>query len=118
MKNVIIIIRPNKYFDTKNALISAGFTAFSSKLVSGRGCKGFNFSVAHETNSDNEIAEYPLIAKKEISITIPDEKLDSLVKIIMKINSTGNPGDGKIFVLPVITAIRIRTNEKNENALA
>lgn len=118
MKKVIIIIRPDKYFETKDALIASGFTSFSQKLVYGRGRQSVDFSIAaEENNSDNDIMEYPLVAKKEITIILRDEDLKTLVQTVFCINSTGHSGDGKIFVLPVENAIRIRTNEQSENAL-
>ena len=46
-----------------------------------------------------------------------DEDLDHLIKTVVNVNQTGTAGDGKIFVLPAETAIRIRTGEKDINAI-
>ena len=57
------------------------------------------------------------IPKRMISIVVEDADVPLVVGIIMKINRTGKPGDGKIFVLPVEDAIRIRTGEFGVEAI-
>jgi nitrogen regulatory protein PII 2 len=53
-----------------------------------------------------------------LNIVVPDDKVDLVVKTIIKVNKTGSPGDGKIFVEPILDAIRVRTNETGDAAVA
>jgi nitrogen regulatory protein P-II 1 len=64
-------------------------------------------------------AEYVVdfLPKVKIETVIPDELVDMVVQAIQKSAFTGKIGDGKIFVIPVESALRIRTGEKNENAI-
>jgi nitrogen regulatory protein P-II 1 len=64
-------------------------------------------------------AEYVVdfLPKVKIETVIPDELTDMVVQAIQKSAFTGKIGDGKIFVIPVDSALRIRTGEKNENAI-
>jgi len=55
--------------------------------------------------------------KTRIEVVVPDEKVEEIIEAIISICRTGNPGDGKIFVLPVEDAVRIRTGERKEAAL-
>ena len=55
--------------------------------------------------------------KVKIEIVTPDEKADAIVKTILETAKTGKIGDGKVFVLPVSEAYRIRTDESNEAAV-
>lgn len=101
MKRVIVIIRNSKYYKTKEALISAGFSAFSSMEVMGKGMEWEGF-----------------LARKLLMIWVNDEELDKLIQIIIKENQTKNIGDGVIFVSDTREAIRISTGAKNEEALS
>ncbi|MBW1963376.1 MAG: P-II family nitrogen regulator, partial [Deltaproteobacteria bacterium] len=58
-----------------------------------------------------------LIPKRLVSIIVPDKLVDKTVKTIIKTNQTGKSGDGKIFVLPVMDALRVRTGEKGDSIL-
>jgi nitrogen regulatory protein PII len=116
MKKIIAIIRPEKYFATKDALNVAGFAAASMKEVVGRGKERVAFEIVDANETSTAYNEY-LVAKKWIEIYIRDEDEERLVKTIFSVNSSEHHGDGKIFVLPVEECIRIRTGEKSENAL-
>jgi nitrogen regulatory protein PII 2 len=48
----------------------------------------------------------------------PDDKVPTIVKTIIEVNQTGNPGDGKVFVMPVLDAVRVRTAENDLSAVA
>jgi len=52
-----------------------------------------------------------------ISLIVPDEDASLVVESIMKVNSTGQVGDGKVFVCPIENAVRVRTNETGEEAI-
>lgn len=125
MKQVIAIIRMNMVNRTKQALVDAGFAAFTVRKVLGRGKGQVDFRVLHgaETGHSEAIAHLKddgpmLIAKRMMTIVVPGDTVLKVVETIIKANQTGQPGDGKIFVLPVTEAIRIRTGETGEKALA
>ena len=58
------------------------------------------------------------LPKVRIEIVVPSDRTDLIVETIVKVAQTGKIGDGKVFVLPVTKAVRIRTGEVNEVALA
>jgi nitrogen regulatory protein P-II 1 len=106
------VIRQEKLTDVKNALATAGFSGITVYDVKGRGRqKGYvlNFR-GREMRVD-------LISKTKIELVIDDKGLDSVVKIIKENAFTGDIGDGKIFVSPVLDVIRIRTGEKGKEAI-
>lgn len=114
MKQVIIIIRTNKYFETRDALQKANFGAISEKEIIGRGKKEGHYTAV---TGEESHAHYSFSAKRMIEVYVRDEDLDHLIKTVVSVNQTGTVGDGKIFVLPAETAIRIRTGEKDINAI-
>ncbi|MCS4538166.1 MAG: P-II family nitrogen regulator [Thaumarchaeota archaeon] len=112
MLKVEAIIRQEKVNDVKNALSNAGFLGITVYDVKGRGRqKGYvlNFR-GREMRVD-------LIAKTKIELVIDDKALDEVIKIIRENAVTGNIGDGKIFVSPVLDVIRIRTGDRGKEAI-
>jgi nitrogen regulatory protein PII 2 len=116
MKQVIIIIRPNMYYKTKEKLIGERFFSMSTKEVLGRGKKTIQF-----INLDNEkvdpVYSDTMIAKRLIEIYVRDEDVDRLIHAVMEVNHNNAVGDGKIFVIPVENCIRTHTGEKGDQAL-
>lgn len=126
MKEVVAIIRMNKINDTKEALIEAGFPGFNAMKVLGRGRQAVEAEVFGALNQHPEdaaevlplLAHVPrLIPKRLISLIVPDDLVKTVVDIIINANQTNNPGDGKVFVLPVTDSIRIRTRERGNFAI-
>ncbi|MDJ1171023.1 P-II family nitrogen regulator [Roseofilum sp. BLCC_M154] len=126
MKEVIAIIRMNKMHETKEALIKAGFPGFNAVKVVGRGRQAMEAEVVDALNQHPEdasevlplLAHVPrLIPKRWISLVVPDELVKEVVNTIIKVNQTRNPGDGKVFVVPVLDSIRIRTRERGNFAI-
>ena len=123
MKQILAIIRPLKINETKEALIKAGVSAFTATKVLGRGRGNVDFRVLRAAESGTEeaiarLGEGPiLISKRLMNIVVPDDKVPVVVQTIMESNKTGTAGDGRIFVLPVHEAIRIRTGERDSTAL-
>ncbi len=127
MKEVMAIIRPKMVAKTGKALEAVGFPAMTVIECFGRGKqKGYvdvNLpeccvdikKVIEEGEKEGRFIKY--IPKRLISIVVNDEDVPLVVGIIMKVNRTGKHGDGKIFVLPVEEAIRIRTGETGEQAI-
>lgn len=118
MKQLIITIRPSRYYELKEALSKEGFNSMSLKDVLGRGRHPVTFE-ANATGSGSSMASYdhPMVSKKMIEIYTRDEDCDLIIDIVKKVASTGTPGDGKIFVLPVESVTRMRTGEKDVNAI-
>ena len=124
MKEVIAIVRINMMNQTKQALTDAGIDAFSAHEAQGRG-KGFVTPAVLEGASQGfeEAASLlgekgKLYAKRLVTAVVEDKLVDQVVKAIIAINQTGKPGDGKIFVLPMGDAVRVRTGEKGAKAIA
>ena len=55
--------------------------------------------------------------ERMINMVVPDNKVDLVVKTIIKVNKTGSPGDGKIFVESILDAVRVRTGEAGDDAI-
>ncbi len=126
MKEVLAVIRMNKINQTKDALVGAGYPAFTGIKAVGRGKRSVDFQVLRAINEDPNVhpevlatlAGGPrLLPKRVISLVIPDELVADVVGIITKENQSGTPGDGKIFVLPVGDVFRVRTQETGPAAI-
>lgn len=123
MKEVMAVIRQNKINDTKRALNDAGITSFTATgRVLGRGKGMVDYRILHgaEEGSPEAIAhlgETPmLVPKRLITVVVSDDWVERTVEAIIKTNQTGNSGDGKIFVLPILEATRVRTGETVQGA--
>lgn len=125
MKQVIAIIRMNMMNATKQALIDAGFPAFTVRKVVGRGRGNVDYRVVQgaEAGAPEAIARLRddgpmLVPKRMMSLAVPDEAVPKLIEAVLRVNRTGKRGDGKIFVLPLENAIRIRTGEHSTAAIS
>ena len=123
MKEVMAIIRMNMMNKTKRALVDIGIPSLTAKDVSGRGRGAVDMSVLKGADLGYEeaiaqLGNYKrLVSKRLISLTVPDKAVKKVVEAIINTNRTGKTGDGKIFVLPVMNAIRIRTSEEGDKAI-
>ena len=123
MKEVLAIIRMNKMNETKQALADAGVASFTARKVMGRGQGKVDYRLLQGAAQGHEEAICQLgpgpkmIPKRLLIVVVADKTVPTVVKTIIDINQTGNPGDGKIFVVPVTTAVRIRTGEVDDAAL-
>ncbi|WP_455715697.1 P-II family nitrogen regulator [Anaerosporobacter sp.] len=125
MKEVLIIVRQDKVSKTKVALTEAGILGFTCRKVMGRGKKLFSpelYSVLDYGDVPaNSIGECftegsRLIPKRLFIVVAQDEDVNKIIDAVMEVNSTKNPGDGKIFVLPVTSAYRIRDGKQQEDS--
>ncbi len=126
MKEVMAIVRQNKVNVTKEALSLAGIPAFTCRKVLGRGKKLIDMSLLASIVDSGEIpmkesGEYlteatRLIPKRVFTMIVEDDEVKSVIDAIMEVNSTGNPGDGKIFVLPIYENYQIRNGELSKEA--
>jgi nitrogen regulatory protein PII 2 len=118
MKEVMAIIRLNMMNKTKQALTDAGITSFTATgkvLGRGKGQVDFRVMTGAQNGSEEAIAllgQGPrLIPKRLITVVVPDGLVKTVVDTLINTNQTGKPGDGKIFVLPLVEAFRVRTGE-------
>ena len=124
MKEILAIIRMNKINETKRALADAGISSFTARKVIGRGKGKVDYLLLQGAQQGydeaiNQLGPGPkLIPKRMLTIVVPDDKVDLVVRTIIRVNKTGSPGDGKIFVGPVTDAIRVRTGETGDAAVA
>ncbi len=110
--------------ETKQALSDAGLPSFTATgRVFGRGKGKWDAKVMEgvKENTPEAIAilgpEPRLRPHRLITLIVPDSKVKTAVSAIMSSNSTGTPGDGKIFVLPASEAISVRTGERGDTVL-
>lgn len=87
----------------------------TTKEILGRGKKVGQFTV--NDGNDSVAIGMDFIAKKLIQIYVRAEDVDRLIKAVLEVNSTGTHGDGKIFVSSADEVVRIRTNQKGEDAI-
>jgi nitrogen regulatory protein PII 2 len=123
MKQIMAVIRINKINATKKALNDAGITSFTATgrvLGRGKGLVDYRLLDGAKAGHDEAIAQLGqgprLVPKRLLTVVVSDDWVERTVKSIIGANQTGNPGDGKIFVVPVTEAIRVRTGEKAEGA--
>jgi len=123
MKQIMAVIRINRINATKRALNDAGITSFTATgrvLGRGKGLVDYRLLDGAKDGHAEAIAQLGqgprLVPKRRITVVVSDDWVDRTVKAIIAANQTGNPGDGKIFVMPVLEAIRVRTGEKAEGA--
>jgi len=112
MKLITAIIKPFKLEDVRDALTKLGVAGLTVSEV-----KGFGRQKGH-----TEIyrgAEYTVnfLPKIKIEVVVPDDRADRVVEAIASTAKTGQIGDGKIFVIEVEHALRIRTGETDSDAL-
>ncbi len=113
MLKVEAIIRPEKLNDVKNALAAAGFVGLNVVSVTGRGVQK---GVVH-IGRGGETYEVDMLPKVKLEVVVRDEDAERVVELIAQAARTGNIGDGKIFLIPVADAMRVRTGERGEAAL-
>ncbi|MBN1498729.1 MAG: P-II family nitrogen regulator [Spirochaetes bacterium] len=124
MKEVMSIIRLNKINQTKRALSDAGISSFTATgKVLGRGKGLVDYRILHGAEEGfqeaiEQLGQGPrLVPKRIITVVVPDDKVKIVVDTVIKVNQTGNAGDGKIFIIPVFDSIKVRTGESGDITL-
>lgn len=112
MKQVVAVIKPHKLDDVKDALKEAGIQGMT--VVD---AKGFGRQRGQTEVYRGAEYEIEFIPKIRIELVVAESQLDAAVEAIRSAAQTGKIGDGKIFVLSVERALRIRTGEEGEDAL-
>ena len=112
MKMVQAIIKPFKLDDVREALTEFGVTGMTATEV-----KGFGRQKGHTELYRGAEYVVDFLPKIKLEIVINDEKVEAVIEAVLKAAQTGKIGDGKIFVLNVEQAIRIRTGEEGNEAV-
>ncbi|WP_416667438.1 P-II family nitrogen regulator [Egbenema bharatensis] len=112
MRKVEAIIRPFKLDEVKIALVNAGIVGMTVSEV-----RGFGRQKGQTERYRGSEYTVEFLQKLKVEIVVEDEQLDMVVEKIIAAARTGEIGDGKIFISPVEQIIRIRTGEKNQEAI-
>jgi len=113
MKKIEAIIRPEKLDAVKNALEVAGFLGLNIVHVTGRGVQK---GIVHGGRG-GETYTVDMLPKLKIDVVVKDADANKVIEVITATARTGNIGDGKIFVIPVEDAVRLRTGERGDVAV-
>ena len=113
MVRIEAIIRPSRFDEVKNALQDLGVPAISVTEIKGAGKqKGYT---QHYRGSEYQVN---LLPKVQVIVVVRDDQCAPAVAAIEGAANTGEIGDGKIFVTPVLEAVRIRTGERGDAAVS
>ena len=112
MKLITAVIKPHKWDDVREALETFGVTGMTVSEVSGYGRQKGHTEVYR--GAEYDIA---LVPKVRVEILVEEMDASSVVDLIVKAAATGRIGDGKVWVSPVESVIRVRTGDRDEAAL-
>jgi nitrogen regulatory protein P-II 1 len=112
MKLVTAVIKPHKWEDVREALETFGVAGMTVSEVSGYGRQKGHTEVYR--GAEYDIA---LVPKIRLEIVVENADVDDVVEIIVKTAQTGRIGDGKVWVQPVESVVRVRTGDRDEAAL-
>ena len=112
MKKIEAVIKPFKLEEVKDALTEIGIQGLTVSEV-----KGFGRQKGHTELYRGAEYVVDFIPKIKIEVVVPDNIVEKVVEAIVNAARTGRIGDGKVFIIPVEDAIRIRTGERGENAI-
>ncbi|MGB5275637.1 MAG: P-II family nitrogen regulator [Gammaproteobacteria bacterium] len=112
MKLIKAIIKPFKLDDVREALSEIGIQGITVSEV-----KGFGRQKGHTELYRGAEYRVDFLPKVKLETVVSDEEVDNVVNAIRESANTGKIGDGKIFVVPIEQAVRIRTGEAGDDAL-
>ena len=112
MKQITAVVKPFKLEEVREALADCGVTGLTVTEV-----KGFGRQKGHTELYRGAEYVVDFLPKVKIEVVLADEQVDAAVEAIISAAKTGKIGDGKIFIMPVEQAIRIRTGEEGNDAL-
>jgi nitrogen regulatory protein P-II 1 len=112
MKLVTAVVKPHKLEDVRAALETFGVTGMTVTEASGYGRQKGHTEVYRGAEY-----EVDLVPKVRLEIVVEDGDADDVVTLVSKAAQTGRIGDGKIWVTPVETIVRVRTGERDADAL-
>ena len=112
MKKIEAIIKPFKLEDVKDAILKLGVSGMTITEV-----KGFGRQKGHKEIYRGAEYVVDFLPKTKIEVVVQTERVPRVIDAIKENAYTGQIGDGKIFILPVEKALRIRTGEEDEDAI-
>lgn len=112
MKLIIAIIKPSKLQEVREALTELDVAGMTVSEV-----KGFGRQKGHTEIYRGAEYDVSFLPKLKLELVVPAEKAEAVIEAIMAAAKTGNIGDGKLFVVPVEYAARIRTGETGPTAV-
>ena len=112
MKLVTAVVKPHKWEDVRVALESVGVTGMTVSEVSGYGRQKGHTEVYRGAEYD-----VALVPKLRLEVVVADDDVDAVVAAIERGGQTGKIGDGKVWVTPVDSVLRVRTGERDDEAV-
>lgn len=112
MKKIEAIIRPFKLEDVKVALVNAGIVGMTVSEV-----RGFGRQKGQVERYRGSEFTVEFLQKLKVEVVVDNEKVDSVIEAIAEAAKTGEIGDGKIFISPIDSVVRIRTGDLDQEAL-
>ncbi len=112
MKKIEAIIRPFKLEDVKIALVNAGIVGMTVNEV-----RGFGRQKGQVERYRGSEFTVEFLQKLKVEVVVENEKVNSVIDAIAEAAKTGEIGDGKIFISSIESVVRIRTGERDEEAL-
>lgn len=112
MKKIEAIIKPFKLEEVKDALSNNGIKGLTVTEV-----KGFGRQKGHKELYRGAEYEIEFLPKVKLEIVVPDSEIENVISTIVAAARTGRLGDGKVWVTSMEEVIRIRTNERGEDAI-
>ena len=112
MKKIEAIIRPFKLEDVKIALVNSGIVGMTVSEV-----RGFGRQKGQVERYRGSEFTVEFLQKLKVEVVVEDEKVNSVIEAIAEAAKTGEIGDGKIFITTIDSVVRIRTGDKDEDAL-
>ena len=112
MKKIEAIIKPFKLEEVKDALSEIGIEGMTVSEV-----KGFGRQKGHTEIYRGSEYTVDFLPKIKLELVLPDGRVEAAVAAIVKAAKTGKIGDGKVFISPVLEAVRIRTDETGDKAV-
>ena len=112
MKKIEAIIRPFKLEDVKIGLVNSGIVGMTVSEV-----RGFGRQKGQVERYRGSEFTVEFLQKLKVEVVVEDEKVNSVIDAIAEAAKTGEIGDGKIFITSIDSVVRIRTGDKDEEAL-
>ena len=112
MKKIEAIIRPGKLESLHNELQDEGFAGITVTEV-----RGYGRQKGHKEIYRGSEYNLEFVPKVKVELVCSDDAVEKAVQIIIEKSKTGKIGDGKIFIIPIEDAIRIRTEESGDSAI-
>ena len=112
MKLVTAVVKPHKWEDVRAALESVGVTGMTVSEVSGYGRQKGHTEVYRGAEYD-----VALVPKVRVEIVVDAGDADAVVDAVVRAGQTGSIGDGKVWVTPLDTVVRVRTGDRDTSAI-